>query len=119
MIEDDEMVAHVVSDSIFRWTPPLPEFVKMTGVGTHSMGLVQLGVVFWDDHGQVLASAVKCLYGSWPLEVSEGISISFVEGLPREWLRLCDARLLGSGESILIVTNDLLIVALEMRLLML
>ncbi|XP_057995878.1 uncharacterized protein LOC131175481 [Hevea brasiliensis] len=42
-----------------------------------SSGLVQLGVVFRDEIGNVLASAIKCIFGSWISDISEALAIAF------------------------------------------
>ncbi|KAF2312185.1 hypothetical protein GH714_028403 [Hevea brasiliensis] len=42
-----------------------------------SSGLVQLGVVFRDEIGNVLASAIKCIFGSWTSDISEALAIAF------------------------------------------
>ncbi|KAF2316377.1 hypothetical protein GH714_041718 [Hevea brasiliensis] len=61
-----------------RWCPPPPGFFKLNvNAGMSSSGLVQLGVGFRDKFGNVLASAIKCIFGSWTSDISEALAMAF------------------------------------------
>ncbi|XP_058005261.1 uncharacterized protein LOC131180961 [Hevea brasiliensis] len=42
-----------------------------------SSGLVQLGLIFRDEFGNVLASAIKCIFGLWTSDISEALAMAF------------------------------------------
>ncbi|XP_058005420.1 uncharacterized protein LOC131181390 [Hevea brasiliensis] len=56
------------------WVPLLPGLIKLnTDVGILVPDRIQVGVIFRDEFGMVLAPTLKVICGSWALDVSEAM----------------------------------------------